>query len=146
MAATSYCRGLGVHCLQYIDDRFIAEIADHVNSLRCEVGLGSRRALRALFVVCEVLTRLGYTLGLSKCHFIPSQVLLFLGLFTNSQLMAFLLPEQKKLKFSVLRDQILSSKQVDVRTLQRFTGKCVSFILVVLVCIPESAMLLLVRV
>ena len=128
MAATSYCRKLGVPCLQYIDDRMLGELCSHKQS---EKTRGFYQAMRALYIVCQILTRLGYTIGLSKCCFIPSKTLLFLGFFTDSRLMAFILPERKKQKFAVLRDEILTSEVVGVRTLQRFTGKCISFILVV---------------
>ena len=41
--------------------------------------------------------------------------------------MAFVLPEDKKLKFWTLREFILSQKSVDLKTLQRFAGKTTSF-------------------
>lgn len=41
--------------------------------------------------------------------------------------MAFVLPEDKKLKFKALRESILSQKTVDLETLQRFAGKTTSF-------------------
>ena len=131
LAATSYCRKLGVPCLQYIDDRMLAELGYQCGTLENRVVGGKDRALRALYVVCWVLTRLGYTLGLAKCKFEPSQVLLFLGFLTDSTLLTFSLPAVKKERFASLRDQILSSGKVDVKMLQRFAGKCVSFVLAV---------------
>ena len=41
--------------------------------------------------------------------------------------MAFVLPEDKKLKFRTLREFILSQESVDLKTLQRFAGKTTSF-------------------
>ena len=41
--------------------------------------------------------------------------------------MAFVLPEDKKLKFKTLRDFILSQESVDLKTLERFAGKTTSF-------------------
>lgn len=45
--------------------------------------------------------------------------------------MAFSSPDEKKVSFSKLRESILLSNFVDIRTLQRFAGKCISFCLVV---------------
>uniref|UniRef100_A0A8W8MKM7 Tyr recombinase domain-containing protein n=1 Tax=Magallana gigas TaxID=29159 RepID=A0A8W8MKM7_MAGGI len=45
--------------------------------------------------------------------------------------LAFLLPEEKRNRFAELRDVILSEDSVDINTLQRFAGKCISFVLVV---------------
>uniref|UniRef100_A0A8W8L9T9 Tyr recombinase domain-containing protein n=1 Tax=Magallana gigas TaxID=29159 RepID=A0A8W8L9T9_MAGGI len=45
--------------------------------------------------------------------------------------LAFLLPEEKRNRFAELRDFILSEDSVDIKTLQRFAGKCISFVLVV---------------
>ena len=39
---------------------------------------------------------------------------------------AYILPEDKRDKFIVLRESILSKKEIELRTLQRFSGKCVS--------------------
>jgi hypothetical protein len=78
-----------------------------------------------------MLARLGYFLALGKCVFIPTQVLKYLGLFIDSTKLAFLLPEEKKCRFAQLRDFILGEDAVDIKTLQRFAGKCISFVLVI---------------
>ena len=44
-----------------------------------------------------------------------------------SVLMAFVRPEDRKLKFKTLRELILFQKSVDLKTLQGFTGKTTSF-------------------
>jgi hypothetical protein len=125
MVATGYCRSLGVPVLQYIDDRWIGEAQEQGQAGHLE------RARRALFVVCQVLGRLGYTLGLSKCVFVPVQFLLFLGMFLDSIRLAFVVPPKKKEKFKVLREAILDQDDVDVKSLQRFAGKCIYFVLAV---------------
>ena len=58
----------------------------------------------------------------------------FLGLLCDSLRQAFLLPDDKKLKFQTLRERILSSPRVGVKTLQRFTGKVISFSLAIPGC------------
>ena len=77
------------------------------------------------FIVVSVLTSLGYTLALSSL--VPSQCVRFLGYRSDSGLLAFVLPEDKKFKFKALRESILSQETVDVKTLQRFAGKTTSF-------------------
>ena len=124
LVATGFCRGLGVPCLQYIDDRLIGELGVHGSS-------GLVEAQRALYVVCEVLTRLGYFIGLSKSFFEPSQIRKFLGLVIDSQRQTFVVPEDKREKFAALRDSILEKQYVDLLSLQRFAGKCISFMLAV---------------
>ena len=84
-------------------------------------------AQAAAFILVSVLTSLGYTLALSKSSLVPSQRVRFLGYLSDSVLMAFILPEDKKLKFKTLREFILSQQSVDLKTLQRFAGKTTSF-------------------
>ena len=60
-------------------------------------------AQAAAFILVSVLTSLGYTLALSKSSLVPSQRVHFLGYLSDSVLMAFVLPEDKKLKFKSLR-------------------------------------------
>jgi hypothetical protein len=131
MAVTSYCRGLGVPCLQYIDDRLIGDFMEKTLAIESHRSGRLREAERAVYILCEVLSRVGYTLALQKCQFIPLQIRRFLGLLLDSLKQAFLLPEDKRLSFAKLRDEILLAEKVDVRSLQRFAGKCISFILAI---------------
>ncbi|CAC5368150.1 unnamed protein product [Mytilus coruscus] len=54
--------------------------------------------------------------------------------FVDSVKQAYILPDDKKLKFIDLRKSILSMDEVDLRTLQRFCGKCISLTLAVPGC------------
>lgn len=47
-------------------------------------------------------------------------------IFGGSVKLAYILPEDKKLKFRELRESLLAGREVSIRTLQRFAGKCVS--------------------
>ena len=58
----------------------------------------------------------------------------FLGLLCDSLRQTFLLPDDKKLKFKTLRERILSSPRVCVKTLQRLAGKVISFNLAIPGC------------
>ena len=93
----------------------------------------------AIFIAAFVLISLGYFIGLSKFSLIPAQVVRFLGFLVDSQLCAFLLPEDKKIKFATLREHILANREVSVKTLQRLAGKISSF------CIAVPAALLYAR-
>ena len=86
----------------------------------------------AAFIVASVVTSLGYTLALSKSSLVPSQRVRFLGYLSDSLLLAFVLPEDIKLKFKAFRESILSQETVDLKTLQRFAGKTTSFCIGVL--------------
>jgi len=48
--------------------------------------------------------------------------------------LAFFLPPDKRLKFKILREEILSSRRVGVKTLQKFAGKVISFSLAIPGC------------
>ena len=85
------------------------------------------RASSAIFIVCYTLSLLGYFTGLKKSILVPRQCVPYLGISIDSVRQAFTLLEEKRLKFIALAEFILSSKTVDVKTLQHFTGKCISF-------------------
>lgn len=127
MVATGYCRQLGVPISQYIDDRLISEL----ETSYYDRNQGSRKAEHALYIVCQVFTRLGYTFGLKKCVFQPVQCLKHLGFMVESIKQAFILPKDKIMRFLELREYLLSCSELEVRSLQRFAGKCISFSLAI---------------
>ena len=118
MVATSEVRSGGIGSIQYLDDRMYA-VDDNV------------QAAPLVKRVVLLLTDLGYTLNLKKCVLIVSTCLLFLGFVVDSVLCTFFIPEDKKARFAALRDSILGATVVDLKTLQRFAGKCTSFLLMV---------------
>lgn len=87
-----FCRSLGVPCLQYIDDRWIAELMGKPDEIQC---VRQENAFKSLYVVCEVLIRLGYFINIEKSKFVPSTVIRFLGMLIDSDRLAFLIPEDK---------------------------------------------------
>ena len=125
MIATSYCRSLNIPVLQYIDDRLIGEwqsqAALHLSA--------QSRAECAVYMVCQVLLRLGYFLSITKSSLIPQTSLTFLGFIVDTVHECFKLPQEKK--NATLREDILTKRKVSIKTLQRFVGKCVSFVLVI---------------
>ena len=63
--------------------------------------------------------------------FEPTKAIQFLGFISDSERKAFILSEGKKKKFATLRDNLLSSKVIQVKMLQCFAGKAVSLALTI---------------
>ena len=137
LAVSGFLRAQGVPCSLYIDDRLNGELL--TSSGPCSVLPACRQeqfrrdaATPAIFCVLSVLVYLGYTIGIGKSVFIPTTSMEYLGLVVDSAKQSFLVPERKIVSWASLREHILACKKyVDVKTLQRFQGKCVSFSLVV---------------
>jgi hypothetical protein len=86
---------------------------------RCYDG-GQRSAEAALYIVCMVLTRLGYFLGLKKCVLMPVQRLLYLGMLIESTVQAFLIQKEKIKTFASLRESILDHKSsISLKSVQK---------------------------
>ncbi len=131
----SYGRELGVPSLVYLDDSLNTELTSMRDGTKIPEGEGGdkgfARASVAIYIMCELWCRLGYTLSLHKSVLVPSRVLRFLGMLADSVLCAFILPQDKKDSFAKLREDILCKQVVTVKTLQRLQGKCISFTLAV---------------
>ena len=89
-----------------------------------------KRASRALYVVCYMQSNLGYFINLKKSQLQPVSRMVHLGLGICSKSLSFWLPEKKKAVFARVREDILSGEGVHLKTIQRFIGKCQSFVLV----------------
>ena len=71
LAATCHIHSLSVPCSQYIDDRHVGQLAlcqDRQDSLKWS---NFQLAEAAAFIVCSVVVRLGYFIGLSKSVPVP---------------------------------------------------------------------------
>ena len=88
------------------------------------------RALRSLYVVCYMQSQLGFFIKHKKSHLHPSSSMIHLGLGICSKTLSFWIPEKKKVSFAEVRENILLANQVALKQLQRFVGKCQSFLLV----------------
>lgn len=112
MVATSWYRSLGVPCLQYIDDRLIRgflqslfhglEVFPDVSHLN-----DSQVAEKALYIVCQVMIRVGYFLNIKKSVLVPVKCKQILGMLTDSERLPFIIPDEKIQKFISLRESIL---------------------------------------
>ena len=134
--ASHYFRSVGIPCSLYIDDRHIGQLMlphSSVSSLptvampRSDILL----AKAAIFLVCYFLSSLGYCIGLSKSILTPRQQVPFLGFVSDSYLQAFTLIPAKRDKFLAFLRALLAKQTVELVTLQRLAGKCVSMSLAV---------------
>ena len=98
---------------QYIDDRHVGQLYRAPASST----LPSNRVLaqNAAYILCYLLIEAGYVIAIAKSQCILSTVIRFLGFLCDSVRQAFLLPPDKKLKFQILREEILSSRYVGLR-------------------------------
>ena len=104
-------RSLGIACSLYIDDRLNGELfaskgccARPLSQRTPEYSFQSAEA--ALYIVCLVLVNLGYFLGLSKCVLVPVNRIRYVGMIVESIAQAFCIPEDEKVNFAQLREQI----------------------------------------
>ena len=123
---TSYIRKrFSLPMFLYIDDRLIEEIRSDA------IQPGFNNAKLANYIVCEILTRLGYCLNLNKSIFTPTKKPTFLGFIVDSENCCFRLTDSKKRKFITFREECLNNDFISVLHLQKLAGRCISFMLVV---------------
>ena len=111
-------RSIGVPVSQYIDDWHMGQL--FTAPLRMTRGPSFQRALAAAYIMCYLLVEAGYFIGLDKSQSTPSTCVCFLGFVCDSVRQAFVVPQEKRNKFATLREEILSSPFVSLKTLQRF--------------------------
>ena len=131
LVVTSAARSLGVHLSQYIDDRHVGKLFPSDPAVRqpsCQL------VQAASFTLLFFLISASYFINLAKSSPQPSTCVKFLGFISNSTLQAFLVPLDRKERFKTLREELLRLSFTPVKSLQRFTGKALSFILAILVC------------
>ncbi|KXJ18019.1 Protein LIGHT-DEPENDENT SHORT HYPOCOTYLS 6 [Exaiptasia diaphana] len=94
----------------------------------------SMLAEAAAYIMCRLLVDAGYFIGIKKSQCTPATVVRFLGFECDSTRQAFVVPDDKRQKFKLLRENILASRVVDLKSLQRFAGKVFSFCLAIPGC------------
>ena len=129
LGASHFIRSQGVPLSQYIDDRHIGQL----QPLNPATNVLSPEELAncSLVITASILVACGYFIGIKKSIVKPVQAIPFLGFISDSVKQAFILPQEKKRTFAILRDSILQSKMISVHSLQKFAGKAVSFSLAV---------------
>ena len=132
LVVSQAARSFGVPLSQYIDDRHVGQLFSP--PMRSTSPPSAQRAQAAAYIVCYILIEAGYFINISKSQCVPSTIIRFLGFLCDSLRQSFLIPPDKKAKFRSLRESILSSSLVNLKTLQRFAGKVVSFSLAIPGC------------
>ena len=94
LVASNFFRQKGIACSLYIDDRLNGELFTKKGFWsrpigQRDTGYGYKSAEAALYIVCKVLTHLGYFLGLKKCVLAPMQWILYLRMLIDSTLQEF---------------------------------------------------------
>lgn len=129
LGVSHFIRSKGVPLSQYIDDRHVGQL--HLPARKAIEWSDFELAEAAVFIASLVLVHCGYFIGIQKSVLKPTQNILFLGFICSSTDQSFSLPADKRQKFAELRESILKSNTVTVKTLQRFAGKANSFCLAV---------------
>ena len=119
-----FLRKRGIPCSLYIDDRLNGELL--TKSGPWSILYSERReefrvkaATVAIFIVLSVLVEIGIVLY-------PTTSLEYLGFLVDSVKQAFVIPQRKIVSWASLREKILACKKsVDIKSLQRFQGKCI---------------------
>lgn len=96
MQVTTYLRHLNIENIQYIDHRLL------IYRPPKDASNTSRGSHEHVYILLQILTRLGYTLALQKCQLIPSTSVKYLGFIIDSEKQAYMLPTEKKRKFKIL--------------------------------------------
>ena len=134
MQITQFLRTQGVVMLQYLDDRLIGP---HKQWLNFTSDPSPREAtLAATKLSLAILSHLGYTIAISKSVLEPTQTLLFLGFNIHVNYRHFSIPQAKIDSFRTLRENILQAEEINLKSIQKLMGKCISF----MHCVPNAKM------
>ncbi|CAG2248312.1 unnamed protein product [Mytilus edulis] len=118
----SFLRRKSISCLLYIDDRLLEEFHGYLPNDLDNPIMRSHIALR---YAVRLFISLGYFLNIDKSSFLPKQSLTFLGMSIDTVCMSFFITEQRKHKFAMLRENILSCYSCPIALIQKFTGMCI---------------------
>ena len=130
LAVSGDARSIGVPVSQYNDDRHVSQLFSA--PLWMTQHPSFQRALAATYIMCCLLVEAGYFIGLGKSQSTPSTCVRFLGFVFDSVRQAFvMITQDQRNKFATLKEDILSSPFVSLKTLQRFSGKVISFCLAI---------------
>jgi len=135
----SHClRSLGIPSALYIDDCHSSQLSFPngclpvaYQDLPSQDSINLALTNAAIFVTCFTLSSLGYFIGLRKSSLVPCKQVPYLDFISDPEKQAFILLPHKKEKFLILLKQALSSETIDLVTLQRLGGKCISMALAV---------------
>jgi hypothetical protein len=114
-AVAQFFRWLSIRNLFYLDDSVYLPLLN-INPLwSC-----GQHADAEVYIVCSVLTRLGYYVNLKKSHLLPCPLLVWLGFLIDTHLRTFSIPPAKLDKFIGLLRELLASTTISYKALERF--------------------------
>ena len=122
-AVAMYIRSLGIPMLVWIDDMF------GMTQLQFKKGTDEQQfqsSMKGMVITTWVLFLAGYFLGIPKCNLIPEQFMTYLGIDCDSHRMRFFVPEDRKHKYILILQQLLSKESVSYSALEQMVGKLVS--------------------
>lgn len=109
----AWLRFRGIRVVFYIDDTLV------IGETREQCSPHARE-------VCELLSRLGFTVNFEKSHLMPSRVISFLGFLINSESMTISLPQVKVDKIVNNCKGLLENPSPSIREVARVFGLLVS--------------------
>ena len=105
----AFLRSLGIRTIIYIDDLKV-------------YGISKEKTDRNVIVCKWALDQAGWVAHRQKPDDEPSQIMLFLGMISDSLQMKFILPEAKVEKIIEIGQQLLQGKKHHVKLLAKFVG------------------------
>ena len=127
--AVSFLRAHGVPVSLYLDDRLVIEKNITRQEVK-EINLGIR-APRNAFLTTMAIIACGGFVSRKKSTPICKKVIEFLGFTINTENETISIPQHKWEKFQVELDDIINSKIIEFKSLERLRGKMCSFCVVV---------------
>ena len=112
-AVATAARQLGIRLIVYMDDILI-------------LSHSQEQAIKDRDTVLQLLQLFGWSLNIKKCHFIPTQLIDFLGVMVDSVKMLFFLPQKKvdalRARVQAMRLRALKGKRIPLFQLQSLVG------------------------
>jgi hypothetical protein len=112
-AVATAARQLGIRLIVYMDDILV-------------LSHSQEQAIKDRDNLLQLLESFGWSLNIKKCHFIPTQLIDFLGVMVDSQSMKFYLPSKKldalRARVLAMRLRALKGKRIPLFQLQSLVG------------------------
>ena len=121
LAVSGDARSLGVPVSQYTDDPHVGQL--FTSPLRGSRDPSLERAQAVAYIMCYLLIKAGYFVGINKSQLVTSTWARFLGFICDSVRQAFLIPEDKKVKFAASRETLFCLLLWGLKRSNAFQGR-----------------------
>jgi hypothetical protein len=128
--AVSFLRRHGVPVSLYLDDRLVVE--KDMTQEKLKLIKEGKAAPKNAFLTCTAMIAAGGFISRKKSTFICSKQINFLGFDICTETETISIPPEKWLKFQSELNEILDSKKVEFKSLEKLRGKMCSFLLVIM--------------